>query len=365
MLKIYKYGNSYLEHINGVDYLYLREENHYQTGFTAGILFTQSRARIIPFLKNPFTKIFFKTLSLTYKRRLHRIELPKDYRDELQGCSDATKIPYGSLRLLSLIYEVWGCSTFAFFNPDGSLIISHNTDLPAIVGKFILRYSQPLVTNVTIPGKNNFVHISYPLFVGVTNGFNEKGISINSHDIKEVFAKIVEKNLSTSAFSRMILEKSENLEDVLKIAKNNSTYLPVNFLVASEKERKFLHLEMHPSDYHFTVSSNHSTVHITNHFLSEKMKHYHSGIPKSSAKRLKSMEEILSMKKSLTVEEAIDTLKDKRNGLKREGTGKSLTNVGTFQSFVFDVTKREVHISNGRKLPVTLNGKFIKISAPL
>ena len=92
------------------------------------------------------------------------------------------------------------------------------------------------------------------------------------------------------------------------------------------------------------------------------MQKYHEVIKKSSLDRLKCLQQVLSGKKDLSVKEAIDLLKDHRNGLQRNYTGYSVANIGTFQSFVFDLTKKEIWISNGNTLPVPLSGEFVKIS---
>ena len=93
------------------------------------------------------------------------------------------------------------------------------------------------------------------------------------------------------------------------------------------------------------------------------MRKYHREIKKGSLDRLTCLQGSLSGKNNLSIQEAIEILKDHRNGIQRDTTGYSIANIGTFQSFVFDVTRGEVYISNGKKLPVPLNGEFIKINA--
>ena len=47
MNKKITFSNSYIESIEGIDYLSLREENYYKTGFAAGNLFLKSNYKII------------------------------------------------------------------------------------------------------------------------------------------------------------------------------------------------------------------------------------------------------------------------------------------------------------------------------
>lgn len=358
------FNNSYLESIKGIDYLNLNEENHYKTGFAAGSLFVKANYKIINFLKNPFVKIILKFLYFKHKTRMQTIRVPEEYLEELRGYSQSTKIPYEHLLLINLIYEIRGCSGFAFFNPDGILLMGHNTDVFKMLAKIMLRYFKPLIMDVKIPGKNKFVHVSYPFFVGAANGFNEKGIATSSHD-SNANRKVVSNNTSVASIVRIILEKAQKMDDVSKIAGNNSSYIPANILIASGQEHKFSILEVYPSDFSFYTVADNSSITITNHYQSKKMQQYHKGIKKGSLDRLICLKESLFGKNYLSVQEAIEILKDHRNGLQRDTTGYSVANIGSFQSFVFDVTKGDIYISNGNKLPVPLSGEFVKISTKL
>src|SRR3989338_2293687 len=362
MNKKITFSNSYIESIEGIDYLSLREENYYKTGFAAGNLFLKSNYKIIRLLKNPLTRIFLWFLYLKYKNKTQEVHVPKEYQDELRGCAEATKIPYKYLLLINLIYEIKGCSGFAFFSSDGSLLLAHNTDVSKMLARLALRYMKPLVTDVSIPEKNNFIHIAMPLILGAINGFNDKGIAVSSHDAGGVYTKVVKNNTSTSCLVKMVLENAKSLADVQKIARENLAYYPGIMIVASEHEHKASILEAYPSDFDFVSFGGHSYVFSANHYQSEKMQKYHKVIKKGSLDRLTCLQGSLSGKNNLSVQEAIEILKDHRNGIQRDTTGYSIANIGTFQSFVFDVTKSEIYISNGNKSPVSLYGDFVKIS---
>jgi len=358
----FTYSDSHLEFIKGVGHLKLDEENHYKNGFAAGTIFSKAHFRIIDLLKNPILKIILTLLYLKYKNRLETIRFPQEYHDELRGYADSTKIPFKHLLLLNLIYEIVGCSSFAFFNKDGSLLVGHNTDEREYMAGFIFRYIKPLVFCVKIPGKEIFTHISGPLFVGALNGFNESGIVIASHYVDGAHKKVVEKNFSTGCFARTILENASDLKIVREIAENDFTYMPANFLVVSFREKKITTLEVYPSDHNFSILSDHKAM-MTNHFQSSRMRQYHQSIFKGSLARFACFEKIFSGKDNLSVLEAISVMKNHRNGLRRHDTGFSITNAGTFQSFVFALPRGDTYISNGEKLPVSLYGELIKITS--
>lgn len=357
------FSNSYIKSTDGVDYLNLREENYYQTGLAAGNLFVKSNYKIIKLLKNPFVRIILWFLNLRFKNQIQEIKVPREYQDELMGCAEGTKIPYKYLVLINLIYEIRGCSGFAFFNPDGSLLLAHNTDVSKILAKIALHYLKPLVADVTVSGKNNFVHIALPLMLGAINGFNDKGIAVSSHDAGGVSTKIVKDNTSTACLVKMVLENAKNLTDVQKITKENLAYYPGIMIVASAQERKAFILEAHPLDFDFVPFDVHPYIFSANHYQSVKMRRYHREIKRGSLDRLTCLQGSLSGKTSLSVQEAIEILKDARNGVQRDTTGYSIANIGTFQSFVFDMRKKAIYISNGRKTPVSLYGSFIEIAA--
>ena len=134
-------------------------------------------------------------------------------------------------------------------------------------------------------------------------------------------------------------------------------------IVASAQERKAFVLEAYPSDFDFASFDHSSYVFSANHYQSNKMRQYHREVKKGSLDRLICLQQNLSGKINLSIQEVIDILKDHRNGIQRDTTGYSIANEGTLQSFVFDVTNREIFISNGRKPPVPLTGEYINIKA--
>lgn len=356
------FSNSYLQSIDGIDYLNLREDNYYKTGLAYGTLLIKSENKLIFFFKNFISKIIFSIFYFLKNKELHTINVPQKYQEELKGISESTGIKYEHLLLVNLYYEM-GCSGFIFFNPNGSLLVGHNTDTMKLLANFLLKKSNPLVVSISIPSKNTFTTVSLPGFIGVANGFNNNGIAISSHDVGNLYWKKVPDNTSASCVLRMILENANNLDDVMGIAKDNPAYYPGLMIIASEKENKSGILELYPTDFNFTLTSKQNYTYTANHYHSEKMKKYHKEIELGSVKRYEFLSKILSTETVLDVGKAITILKDTTHGIKRSNpAGYSVANDWTFQSFVFDVGKGEVYISNGRKPPVSLHGGFVKIT---
>ena len=364
MNKKITFNNSSIESIDGVDYLVLREADYYKTGLSYGTLLIQSKNKLIILFKSLKIRILFSILHFFKKEKLCSINVPEQYKEELRGFAEASGIKYEHLLLANLIYEI-GCSGFAFFNSDKSLLVGHNTDTMKPLANLLLRKANPLIISVSIPGKNSFTTISLPGFFGVANGFNEKGIAISSHDASNLYHKRVLGNTSSACVLRMILEEANGIKDVEKIARDNPAYYPGLMLIASEKEQSFGILELYPSEVNFISMTGQHYAYTANHYHSEKMKKFHEEIKIGSIKRYEYLGECFIGKKSLSIDEAIMILKNTKHGIKRDTTGHSVANEGTFQSFVFDVTNRDTYISNGKKLPVSLHGNFVKVTTKL
>ncbi|MBU4369648.1 C45 family peptidase [Patescibacteria group bacterium] len=360
---LYKYNNSYIKINNGIQYLRLNEKNYYSTGYAYGTLLLKSKNPIIKFLKKRFVKIILSIIYSITKRHYKFIRIPKEYLEEIRGYADSTGISYNHLFCVNFCFDVlkrygFHCSTISFFNKN-SVLIGRNTDLLPFLTKSALKYAKSIVIDISIPKKRRFTHVSIPLLIGVLNGFNDKGIAVNSHQILYVKEDTKENNLATHLLMRMLLENISNLKDGELFIKNNITMRSLNLVLTSEKEKKSIIFEINPSKINLIESN--GPLCCTTHFESKEMQKFHNGPIKSSQIRLKSMNCLVDKYNQITYKDLINILKDYSNGLENKGTGKSLTNEGTYQSFVFDLTNNIILISNGNKKPVSLTGEYVKL----
>ncbi len=360
-----KYGNSSIEKINGIDYLRLKEKDYYSTGYAYGTLLVKSKNPIIKILKNPLVKIFLSILYAITRRHYKTIRIPEEYLDEIRGYSDSTGISYKHLFLLNFGFDVltrygFHCSTISYFNKK-NVIVGRNTDVPPHVAIVTLKYAKSIIADVSIPGKKRFTHVSIPLFVGALNGFNEDGIAVNSHQIREVNEEIRDNRLATALLVRIILEYAHNLENTEQIIRKNVTTRSVNIMVTSKKEKKSKILEIHPHNIEIIHTDNNVHSCCVTYFQSTRMRKFHNGPVKNPKIRLKLMQELVGKHKEMSYEDLIEILKDHRNGLKYPKGKQSITNEGTFQSFIMDLTNHVIIISDGNKRPVSLTGKYVKV----
>ncbi|MBT5021716.1 hypothetical protein HOK51_08630 [Candidatus Woesearchaeota archaeon] len=295
------------------------------------------------------------------------MKIPKEYLDEIKGYSDGSGIQYEHLFFANFYFDVlkeygFHCSTIAHHTKIKTLI-GRNTDLMPLLTKFALKHGRPLiitVNNNSNKNKQEFTHVAIPLCVGVINGFNEKGISAHSHQILFVREKSNKKLLATPILMRKILEESKTIKQAENIIQKNPTCRSLNVLINSEKEKKSKIVSTNPTKMD-VVSTKEKFICCTTHFQTEKMKKLHNGPIYHSELRLKSMNKLMRNKKKLTTKQMIRILKDHENGLDYGDSSKSLTNDGTYQSFVIDLTEKKIFISNANKKPVSLYGEFVEI----
>lgn len=358
-----RYGNSFIKKINGVDYMELNEKNHYETGFAAGKLLVMSDNPSVKLLKMfPIEAVLVASFKITegYDKEF---KVPREYLDELKGYSDATGIPFKELFFLNFSYDIlrkfgFGCSTFVFFN--NSPLIGRNSDMDPIISELALHYGQTIVTKVSVPGKKSFVHAGIPLSVSVFNGFNESGIAVNTHEVLDVRERANNKKRATTLLTRVLLESAGSIKHAEKLIRKFPPHRPLNLMVTSNKEKDSRVFEINYPSVGI-VKPDGKYLACTTFFRTEKMSKFHRKPVALSINRLDTLNKVLGGKKKLSIKEAINLLRDHRDGLKHEGTGASVANNGTLQSFIFDMAKNTVYVNNGKKRPVPLNGEYIKI----
>ncbi len=362
----YIFDNSYLEKDDDIEYLHIKVKSYYQSGYASGKLFEQSKNKVLKLLKNPVIGSLLSIFYWFFKRDLRRIRIPKDYLDELKGYSDSTKIPYHRLFLINFIFDVlkklgFHCSSFVFFGSDNSSFIGRNTDLRPLLARIAVRFCPPTVITLNLEGKNIFTHVTLPFFVGAMNGINEAGLAVNSHQMLYVKEKNIAGNCATPLLVRLILEHARNLTDASEIGKNNMTARSLNLLVSDIAHKESCIFEIAPDKFNIINKGNKNYLACTTHFQSEKMNGYHYHSVEPSVSRLVSINNYLTAKKNISLDDLLEFLKDTTNGLVNDGSGYSITNSGTFQSFIIDFNNQNLHINIGRKIPVTHYGQYLKI----
>lgn len=356
--RVFEAGRSTLTLHQGVRHLRLAEADPYHTGLAAGRLLAASGDAMVRLLRGPVAGALARLVARVARRHLAKVIVPDDVCDELRGWADGSGIHEATLRLANVVFDVakrygFHCSTLVFF--DGETVrVGRNTDLLPALAALALRFVRPLVVEVALPGQARYTHVSVPCFVGVLNGWNEHGIAVHSHQVIHVAEDPQGPRLASSLLMRRLLEGADSLARAAEIAGANLTMRSLNVVVASVREQRGVVLEVHPDRLH--VWPRDGAFGCGTHFASATMRVLHDGPVEASEVRLASMEALIREQPRPDVTALQAMLRDSRHGLRHRLSGRSLSNEGTFQSFVVDVARGRVWVSNGVRRPVSTSG---------
>lgn len=356
--RVYTCGRSSLTIHRGVRHLRLDEADDYHTGWASGHLLAASGDAIVRLLRLAPTGWLALLVCRIIRPHLERVQVPQSARDEIRGIADATGIALHTLFYVNFVFDVlkrygFHCSTLIFFQDD-TVLVGRNTDLLPALAEVALKLIPPLVVEVSIPGRARFTHVAAPCLVGVINGCNEHGISVHSHQIINVAEDPQGPRLASSLLMRMQLEGAHDLASAAEIARANPTMRSLNVVVASVREQRGMVLEVHPDRVH--RAEREGAFACTTHFTSKAMRPLHDGPIVPSEMRLASLQALITEYPRPDIACMITMLQDSRNGLQHQLSGCSLSNNGTFQSFVIDVARGLIVVSNGRQRPVSTSG---------
>lgn len=342
----------------------IRADSHYEVGRHHGALLRAAGHPTYKFFRNFVFALCLDTVYLLFRKSFNALRIDEVYRDEIRGISEMTGIPTRRITVANFIFDVFRrgifCSTFNFFAPDA--LIARNTDTFGWLARLSLRYQATVVFRISVRGRLTFSHVGFALGVGVINGYNARGIALNNHmvsnprKIRNHRARTVPPVLQF----RKILEEARNLEEVKsRLSHVPFTYPALTLLTDCENKTSAI-FESVPGSHDFDPMTQPYKA-CTMHFVTERMSAFSQDAFPGSKMRLESIDQALRGKAFLGADAASDVLKNTCHGLNRRGGGKSVTNKGTFQSFIYLPLKDVVIISNGRKLPVSLSGEYVSI----
>jgi len=360
--KIY-HKSSFIYKHEGIWVLNIKADSYYETGYAHGKLLKLSKHPLYKLFKNKLIVLVIKSLALIFKKSLKRLYVEKKYIDELRGIADASEISYKVIFFINFIYDVFRksifCSSFNFFSP--TTIIARNTDSLKWIASLALKYEVTVIHRVCIKNSVPFTHVGLGFFIGVINGYNKSGICVNNHLVLGAKNGRIKSPISPNVLLlRKVIEEAYNLDMAEKILTNSSLSYATTALITDSKNKNSFVFEA-TSEKCFFVKTQNSYQACTMHFISETMKPLSRVTNTGSEKRLSFLNLVLSQKSVLDEDEVISILKNTENGLKRNKGGYSMTNSGTFQSFVFYPLEDLIITSNGKKLPVSLSGNYIRI----
>lgn len=357
-VRVFTAGRSSLRLHHGVRHLRLDAVDDYHCGRAAGELLLASGDALVRLLRLAPVRWLTWLASRVIRRHLEPVRVTPEAQDELRGLADGSGIALHTLVYLNFVFDVlkhYGihCSTLVYFQ-QGSVLVGRNTDLMPALAALALRLIRPLVVEVSLPGRARFTQVSGPCCVGVLNGFNEHGITVHSHQVIHVAEAPQGPRLASSLLMRQLLEGAHDLASATRIARANPTARSLNVVVGSAREQRGIVLEVHPDRVH--VLEQEGALACTTHFESASMRRWHDGPIEASQDRLASLRALIAEHPAPDLAELMTMLKDQRHGLAHDVSARSVSNLGTFQSFVFDLGRGVVVVSNGRRRPVSCSG---------
>lgn len=360
--KIY-HKSSFIYKHEGIWFLNIKADSSYEAGFAHGKLLKLAKHPLCKLFKNKLIVLIIKSLTLIFRKSLKQLYVENKYIEELRGIADASGISYKVIFFLNFIFDAFKtsvfCSSFNFFSPKA--LIARNTDSLKLIASLALKYEVTVIQRVCINKSLPYTHVGFGFFIGVINGYNKPGVCVNNHLVlgtKKV--RIKTPILPNVLLLRRVLEEASTIEMAEKILTNSSVSYATTALITDSKNMSSFVFEATPEKHVFVKTQN-SFQACTMHFISERMKPLSRGPITGSEKRLRFLNLVLSNKSVLDENDAISILKNSENGFKRNKGGYSMTNSGTFQSFIFYPLEDLIIISNGKSIPVSLSGNYIKI----
>lgn len=328
------FGASHLRHNdNGFWEMWL-EGDAEQRGAAFGaladsLIYRQEAAfvdQIRRFIPNEHYLGFLRYLTLIFNRQLPQ-HIPLEYCSEIAAISrycshefDFIGDPY--LRQLNYHaahdighamqgYMLVGCTSFGAWgsaSEGGEMIIGRNFDF--YVGDDFAR--NRLLTFCKPDSGYRFAAIGWPGMVGVLSGMNEAGLTVTLNAAKGPIP--LSSATPVSILARQILQYAATIDQAIAIASKYRLFVSESFLIGSARDGKCAVIEKTPEKQSlYTVES--ETIGSTNHFQSEAFSddgYNRENIASSDSKpRLDRLEELLAANTPLTVEKAVDMLRDR------------------------------------------------------
>ena len=255
----YAFARSTLEVKDGIWHLRARESGYRETGLAIGRLLSSAEYPAVRIFARRRARFVVKLMYAAANRHFGRIRIPERYLEELHGYAEGTGLPYETLFFMNFVFDIlkkygFHCSSVAFAEL-GATLVGRNTDLIPWIAKAALKWFPSVLLDISMPGTLRYVHVTPGLFLGVLNGFNERGIGMMSHQIAATKEEPVPGNLATPLLQRMILEEATDLAHAELVIHANPVQRCISDLVTSGPEGTSCIYEITPTSIKATRAS--------------------------------------------------------------------------------------------------------------
>lgn len=195
--------------------------DHYEMGLQYGVLLRPeiigaltSWEKILAWMSNNMGIPYPALMGLAkFQSKQMAAVLPQRFQDEMRGVADGSGVPYESVVMCSLFYDIgesMGCTGVLMRGKDGSILQGRNNDTASFGGEEIAKMT--VVVRHNGKGYNAVTHMDQPLYMGVETGYNSKGLCFGEETL---FVKKPDAGGHSLPFLiRMIMEEASSLDQV-------------------------------------------------------------------------------------------------------------------------------------------------------
>ncbi len=325
------------------------EGNGYDRGRTLGILQKelgkQQEAIFLKEIDRQVPSWIFKeilTIGIAWFNRDLDSFIPKEYQEEIYGISqffsddfDAVGPKYNRIINYHAAHDIGhavqnmhlvGCTAFGAWNFDKTnqtMIMGRNFDF-----YFGDEFAKNKIILLSNPDKGyKSISITWPSFIGVVSGMNEKGLGITLNSAKSEIPS--ESGTPVSIIARDILQYASTIDEAIVICEKYDSFVSESFTISSAIDQRVVVIEKTPKlTGIFTPETN--TIVVTNHFQSEELKNSPLNVEhknsSESVRRFNRTNELITTIDSLGYMNFANILRDQKGfGNKDIGMGNPLS----------------------------------------
>ncbi|MGY0391050.1 C45 family autoproteolytic acyltransferase/hydrolase [Bizionia sp. KMM 8389] len=274
------------------------------------------------------TKQYLLRKMLAWYNRKMYLHVPEEYKSEILGVSKYAGDTYDYVadNYLRLLYfhsahdighalqdlALVGCSSFAAWGDkteDGELIIGRNLDFYA--GDDFAK--NKLIAFIKPTNGYNFMSVTWAGMMGVVSGMNDQGITVTINAAKSDIPMVAKTPISI--LTREILQYASNIDEAIAIAKKRQVFVSESIFIGSAQDKRAITIEVSPNNFGVYAVENSNQLICSNHFQSEAYATDENNLKQiaesHSQYRYERMEELLQESSKLTVEGAVEILRNK------------------------------------------------------
>ncbi len=323
-------------------------------------VFNQQIHQLVP---SDFYLQFLKYFVGWFNRDLEK-NVPLEFREEIYGVSteashdyDNIASPYQRILNYHAAHDIGhalqnmslvGCTSFAAWadkTDDGSLLVARNFDF--YVGD---EFAKNKIIAFYNPSEGHkFMMVTFGGMTGALSGMNDQGLTVTINAAKSEVPS--SSAMPVSLVAREILQYASTFDEAFAIASKRKMFVSESFLISSAKDNSAMIIEKTP-EVTERVNADKDFIICTNHFQGKNLGNTELNrehmIKSASVYRWQRVNEDLKATEKLSVEKAIEIMRDKKGLGNAEiglGNEKAINQLIAHHSIIFQPKQLKVWIS--------------------